>query len=198
MAEATYIANWNNFRSENLVQDKATAFLADVKLGANITKAQLLLTAEMLATSGAKGAADTATGNRILRKRAAFHSPVGAAYLMNIATNDGVDEAVGTPKQTTIANLGLDEGLRLLVTTATWAPSSTVSTYLRYGMLRSAAASAQNSDKIGSEWDLGASYQLSRSATLYLDYGRFTPGAFYAITNRQKAELTTLRYKFSF
>jgi hypothetical protein len=156
--------------------------------------AKVNLGLEGLATPGATNSSNA--GNKVLNRRGSFSSAVGAAYLLNVATNDGVDDAPGTPKQSIVADLNLDEGLRILVGSVGWSINKNWSAYFRAGHITTAADSAQRSRAYGNELDLGGAYQVTPSATLSLDYGYFKPGAFFV--SRSPAELASMKYKFSF
>ncbi len=195
--EGTFIHNQNYFTPDApaAATDSAGSYLADLKIGTQLFSPQWGLSLEGLITPGAKNATDT-SGNRVLGRRRAFASPVGAAYLMTVATNDGVDDAPGTPKQSTIGNLGLDEGIRLGLATVTYAPSKKWTFLIRGGKISTAATSAQGSTDYGSEIDLGIVRQLTPSSTITADFGTFKPGAFFQ--DRSPAQLLSIKYKFSF
>lgn len=194
-AEGTLIGNWSSFQNQAVGKDSYFSYLADLKLGYTLPSPQIGLALEGLLTPGAKNATDTSTGNKVLSKRKAFNSPVGAAYLMTIATNDGVDEAPGTPKQSIIANLGQDEGLRMLIASLSTNLSKRFTVFARHGQLWSQAESSLNSNRIGSETDIGSVYQMTPAATISVEYGYFEPGNFYLY--HSSAQLLSVKYKLS-
>jgi hypothetical protein len=152
------------------------------------------LLVEALATPGASNTTD-ATGKTVLGSRRGFSS-VGPAYLFTIANSDGVDDAPGTAKETTIASLNQAEGLQVALVKASQAFTDKLSGFVRVGTLRTAAPSSTGSSHLGDEVDLNATYELSPGTTLQMDYGYFKPGPFFE--KREAAHLMSTRLKFSF
>ena len=193
--QVTLIGNSNSVTSGSQ-KSSYQSYLLDIKGNYSLSE-RYVLSLEGLSTPGAKDARDTASGNPILGKRRAFVSPVGVSYLLSVATSDGADDAPGTPKQSTIANLGLEEGLRIAVATLNFTVSRKTSALLRFGYLASAESSATtDSNEIGQEIDAQLIHNLTPTMSLQLDYGYFTPGPYFS--NREAAELIALRTKFSF
>lgn len=193
--EANFIHNQNIFTPNTSYKaDASTSYLADAKISAALGNAQWNLSLEGIVTPGAKTAANG--GNRVLGRRRGFNSPQGASYLMTVATNDGLDDAPGTLKQSTIASLSQDEGLRIAVATATWNASKKWTFFVRGGVLATEADSALGSNRLGKELDASVIHQLTPSATVAAEFGTFVPGAFFA--SRSPADLLTVKYKYSF
>lgn len=179
------------------------AWLADAKVTYNWEAPQITFTFEGLATPGGQGVTvstngdTTAVSRQDIRKKKNFVSPIGAAYLMNIATSDGADDAPGTPKQSVIANLNFDEGLRVGIFSTTFNFSKRLTGYFRYGFFQSEKKNATTQSTIlGHEGDFGAVYQLTPSSLVQLDYGRFFPGQFYQ--THTPADLAAVKYRFNF
>lgn len=197
LVEASYIANWNRFPgASGVAANTSASYLADLKMGYTFAKSQITISAEGLMTPGAKAAVDPGTGNKVITKRKGFSSPVEASYLLTVATNDGVDDAPGTPKQSIIGNLSQDEGLRFLIGTISANLTKSITLFTRYGHLSSAAESSQNSKQMGQEYDLGCNYQATPATNVSFDFGYFKPGAFFQ--NRNAATLGSLKYKLTF
>lgn len=196
VVEATGIGNRVSTRLPSQ-KDEYSAYLFDAKLTYAWEAPQIDFTLEGLITPGATGVTESSTGKQRSGKRRNFVSPVGATYLLTVMTSDGVDDAPGTPKQSTLANLNQEEGLRLLVFTSSVNVTKRMTLFGRYGrLMTSSPSSATSSKTLGDEVDLGAVYQLTPSATLQADYGHFMPGAFYS--NRDTAALFATRLKFTF
>lgn len=192
----TIIGNWANAKL-GTEEDRLNAYLADLKLTYALGGAPITFSLEGLATSGAKDVTDSGSGNQILGRRKNFVSPIGASYLLTVASSDGADDAPGVPKQSVIAGLNQDEGLRMAVFTLNANLTNKFSGFVRYGHIRSAVGSgATGSNYLGDEADLGAVYQLTPSTSAQLDYGRFFPGAFFV--RKGTAELAAAKLKFSF
>ncbi len=197
LVEATYIANWNQFPgATGVAANTSNSYLADLKMGYTFAKPQITLSVEGLMTPGAKAAVDPATGNKVITKRKGFSSPISASYLLTVATNDGVDDAPGTPKQSVIGSLGQDEGLRIFVGTISSNLTKSFTLFTRFGTLSSAAESSSGSKEMGQEYDIGSIYQLTPATNITFDFGYFKPGTFFQ--NRNAATLGSLKYKLTF
>ena len=194
--QATAIGNWGR-TVLNKQEDHLTAYLADAKTTFVWDAPQATFTLEGLMTSGGKNVVDSGTGKQILGRRRGFASIIGAAYLLTVATSDGVDDAPGSPKQSIIGNLGMDEGLRALVFSTSINLNKKTTGLVRLGHLSSAeGSSATGKTSLGNEIDLEGVYQLSPSTSLQGDFGVFYPGDFYTLT--ASANLAALKMKFSF
>jgi hypothetical protein len=191
----TAIRSWTNTSLPG-GHDKATGGLLDLKLTRSIGEALLLLTVEGLYTTGGAGTTDASTRKQIRGRRNNFVSPVGAAYLFSIATSDGVDDSPGTPKESIIANLGQDEGLRIVGATVNTNLSRNLSGFLRFGYIGAGHAGPNGGKLLGLEYDAGLQYQLTTSTALLLDYGYFKPGNFYIHRNPAKLAAAKLKYSF--
>ena len=193
--QASLIGNWGKTKLASTT-DSYSAYLADARVSYLWPSTQINLSLEGLATSGASGATDS-SGVALAGKRKAFASPIGAAYLMTIATSDGVDDAPGTPKQSIIGNLGMSEGLRAVVLSGSFNVHKKTTALVRVGHLASAAkSSVTNSSVLGNEFDLEGVYQLSPSTTLQADFAQFYPGAYFV--DHATAYLIAAKLKFSF
>lgn len=194
--QGTAIGNWVKTKLES-GSDSFHGHLLDLRISQSWANSSLVTSLEGLTTSGAKGVTDTAANKQIRGKRKNFVSPVAAAYLLSIATSDGVDDSPGSPKESIIGNLNLDEGLRVLVAGINTNLTRKVSGFLRYGYLLAGNGSAATGKKtMGSETDLGLVYQITPSTSLQLDYGAFMPGDFF--DKRATARLAATKMKFSF
>lgn len=192
-AEATFINNWGDHKGDNSNSDTMSATLIDGKVGYLVESLDLDVNAEALMTS-AKENEDGSIG-----KRNTFVSLINTAYLLTVATSDGVDDAPGAPKDTVLGGLTQREGLRLLVGKVTKNWGKRFTTFLRYAKLDSAVknTTTQNTD-MGSEVDFGAVYQLSPGTTLQFDWGRLDPGTYYGTGPKDAASLAALKMKFAF
>ncbi len=197
--EGTYIYNRNTFAGEsNGPKEAYDANLVDVKLTNSWKDQKVDVLLESLATSGSSGSVASGQTVASIGKRKSYSAPdPGAAYMFTIATSDGVDEAPGSKKESIIGNLSQLEGMQASVFKISKGIGSKFTGFFRYGILKSAAKNADTqSNDMGQEWDIQGSYELSPGTLLQVDYGEFTPGAYYA--NRDKASLFTTRLKFSF
>jgi hypothetical protein len=194
-AEGSYIHHFSNTKLAGH-NNQTRGYLMDAK--ARYTwPTGLETTLEGILTSGSSGSVDTGTGSQIIAKKHNFVSPFGNSYLLSIATSDGADDAPGSPKQSILANLSLNEGLKMLVASANYAFTKKLSGYYRYGLIRSKEdSSTTRSNDYGQEHDAGLVYQVNSSSLVQVDYGRFLPGAFFSA--RTFAELFAMKYKFSF
>lgn len=196
-AQGTVIGSWTRAKVGAANTDTLSAYLADAKLTYNWEAPQLKFTLEGLGTSGAKGVVESTTGKPVFGKRKGFPSPVGASYLLTVATSDGVDDAPGSPKQSILGSLSQDEGLRIGVFTVSANVTKRMTCFGRVAKLATAEGSTTTtSTDYGEELDAGAVYQLTPSATFQLDYGRFKPGNFFA--EKQAADLFAAKIKYSF
>lgn len=194
--QGTAIQNWVSTKFTG-GKDSFNGHLLDLRLTKKWSDSIFVTTLEGLVTSGAKGVTDATSGKQIRGKRANFVSPIAAAYLLSIATSDGVDDSPGTPKESIIGNLNLDEGLQIAVLGVTANVTRKASVLFRYGHLKAGNGSvATGKTHIGDEVDLGLLYQLTPSTSLQLDYAFFMPGNFYATS--ATARLTAAKMKFSF
>jgi hypothetical protein len=176
----TYIHNWGKFHGDGEEHtDKLKAKLQDAKIMFNWQAPQMTFSLEGLETSGAKGS-QNASGQYYIGKRKNFMSPIGAAYLMTIATSDGADDAPGSPKQSTVANLNLPEGLRMAIFTTSANMTKRATLFARAGMIKTQAnANITESSDYGKEFDLGGVYQLTPSTIFQIDYGDFIQVDFF-------------------
>lgn len=194
--DLTGIGNWVRLKGAD-ISSNSFAYLADAKMSYLWSAPQVTFTLEGLATPGATGVTESTTNRQIASKRKNFVSPVGTGYLMTIATSDGLDDSVGTPKQSIIGNLGMDEGLRVAVFSTAVGLTKKLTLLTRWGYLMTAAASsATGSKQLGHEGDVQAVYQVTPSTTLQLDYAKFFPGKFYS--ERNPADLAAAKMKFVF
>lgn len=178
------------------LKDQYTGALWDIKAN-YVLQGDLSCSVEALGTTGSSGWKESTTGKPLVGKRKNFVSPVGAAYLLTIATSDGADDSPGTPKQSVIGNLGLEEGLNLWVTSINWTPNKKWTAIVRYGILQSTEPSSDaNGRYLGSEADLQWVHQLTPSASLQLDLARFYPGSYFV--SHSEATLGAAKFKFSF
>ncbi len=192
--QATLIGNFGK-TSLGTTESSHSAYLADARITYNWLDKKTSFTLEGLMTPGA-AATDAGTGKVIAGRRKNFMSPVGTSYLMTIATSDGADDAPGSLKESTIATLGQEEGLRIAVFTATHVFSEQLTGFARVGMIRTAVNGANGSTRIGEEIDIGWAYKLTPETTLQVDWGHFMPGPFFAL--RAPADLFAARMKFAF
>lgn len=192
--ELTGIGNWIRSRAAAF-EKNYFAYLLDGKV--SYTLGAFRISAEGLLTPGGKDLTDASTGQTILDRRKSFISPIGASYLLSIATSDGADDAPGAPRQSTLASLSQNEGLKVGVLTLSADLNKRTNAYVRYGKLSSRApASPNRGTDMGQELDVGGLYQITPSTILQLDYGRFYPGDFFA--KRDTATLFAARVKYNF
>jgi hypothetical protein len=195
--EANAIASQAKFKADSGQSDSNMGWLAHVKVDSDFS-AGWNLSLEGLGTSGEN---DSRVGTvKTLGKRKNFSSPdPSAAYLLTVVTNDGGDDAPGSVQQSAnvIGRLDLDEGLRILVVTANKSFGEKVESFLRYGTIKSASKRLlTGSDDFGSEIDFQIKLKSDNSTSWTFDHGVLSPGSFHV--NRDRASLTTLRYKLEF
>lgn len=197
--QGTYILNSGKFAADsNGPTDSVTANLVDVKIISPWKEHGMTFLLEALSTTGAGDSVTTGQSVQNVGGRKNFASPnPGAAYLLTLATSDGADDAPGTAKESIIGSLAQNEGVQIYVFKVSKDFSDKLSGFARAGVLKSTEANAvTNSKDLGSEWDIGGNYLLSKDLNLQVDFATFKPGAFY--TTSETATLITTRLKFSF
>lgn len=190
------ITNQGSWRSDNSgLSDTYTATLLNAKIDYSLKN--WIFSLEGLSTTGASDQVSGLGGGlSSIGKRKSFAAN-GVLYLLTIATNDGVDEAPGVPKESIIGGINQAEGVQIMVLKACTILNDKWSGFIRYGSVNAAqSSSTTNARAIGTEIDVQASYQLSKSAILQIDGAIFTPGSFYV--KNDTAQFLGLRWKFSF
>lgn len=190
------ITNQGNWKSDSSgLSDTYTAALVNAKLDYSLKNWSFAI--EGLSTTGASDQVSSLGGGlSSIGKRKSFAAN-GVPYLLTIATNDGVDEAPGVPKESIIGGINQAEGVQIMVLKACTILNDKWSGFIRYGVVNAAQkSSTTDSSAMGTEIDIQASYQLSKSALLQIDGAIFTPGSFYL--KKDAAQFLGLRWKFSF
>jgi hypothetical protein len=192
----TGISNSSSYKADGTGTGSgdASSYLADARVVYNIGAIDSTLTVEGLLTSGSKS--DTTFATYADHKNFVSISPK-TSYLLTIACNDGADDAAGAPKQL-VAPLDHSYGLNVAVVKLEHAFGK-LNTFVRYGKVMSAEVhETRKSADMGEEIDLQAAYELDKATQIQFDWAQFTPGQFYATTQRDAATLLTTSLKFKF
>lgn len=194
--DLTGIYNSARTKFANFVeQDAYSAYLVDLKAKYKAEGSKFEFAIEGLATPGAKNVKDSDV--TVIGKRRAFASPVETSYLLTIATSDGADEAPGSKKEAiSTASLATPEGLNLVIGTVKYDFNDELSSFVRYGHITSAIASAQGSCILGDEFNYQLLFKTDANSSLQFDYAYLSVGSFY--TNPKDAQLFAARYKVEF
>ncbi len=194
----TAIGNQGNWRADSGgLTDTYSASLADARFGYSVKKWNTDFTLEGMSTTGASDQVSTAGGGLASIGKRKYFAANGVSYLLTIATSDGLDEAPGVPKESIIGGINQSEGLQIVVLKANTTFNDKWSGFVRFGSVKTAAVSGTtNSNSLGNEVDLEATYQLSKGALLQFDGAVFNPGSYY--TKKDAAQFFGTRWKFSF
>lgn len=199
--EATGIENWSKFKpiEGSTAGDSVRSNLLDAKITYSFASPQIDLSIEGLRTSGSDTGYKADTGQRVVGKRHNFNSPIAACYLMTIGCSDGVDDAPGSPKESIVGNLNLNEGVQYLIYKAAWSPIKSLTLMGRFGKIKSTHPNfTTKGNGIGDEYDLNIAYELSAGAVLSFDAARLKPGNYYDPNTRDMAQLYATKLKYSF
>lgn len=194
----TAIGNQGSWKADSgSLSDTYSASLLDARFGYSVKKWNTDFVLEGMSTTGASDQVSSAGGGlSSIGKRKSFAAN-GVSYLLTIATSDGLDEAPGVPKESVIGGINQSEGLQIVVLKANTTFSDKWSGFIRYGSVKSATVSSTtNSNNLGSEVDVQATYQLSKGALLQFDGAIFSPGSYF--TKKDAAQFFGTRWKFSF
>lgn len=125
-----------------------------------------------------------------------FYSIVAFPYLLTIFTSDGADDSPGATKPAGYGKMDDEHGLQVGVISLNYNISRKATLLLRAGYLQKAFQPNGLGQKVGQEYDLEYTYQLSPSSQLQLDYAYAEPGA--GISTQTDFQLISSKIKFSF
>ena len=185
----TAIGNWNQTVAQTS-SDGYMSYLLDGKLTYVWERPRINFTVEGLMTPG--------TTNGSLGNRKTFQSNSVTHYIFNIAGSDGWDDAPGSARDYVVGKTSNQEGMQVLALTVSSPFTKKFTAYARGGILNTAAEQAvTHSTQFGSEYDCGASYQMSPSTSWQLDLGEFMPGQYFG-NHVAPVYLGATKIKFSF
>ncbi len=187
--QLSLIGNWNQTLAPS---DKEiySSYLLDGKLGFMWEAPRINFSLEGLLTPGST---DGALGHR-----RAFASQTGTHYLFNVVGSDGWDDAPGSAREYVVGPTNLQEGMRVIALTATSSINKNFTSYLRGGYIATAAEqSVTQSKHFGTEYDAGATYQITPSTSWQFDFGAFLPGKYFA-ENLAPVYLGATKIRFNF
>jgi hypothetical protein len=197
--ELNLIANQSQFKADSGgPSDNNSSWLAHARIDREVSS-QYSLGVDVLATSGSSFS--RVGGVQVLghRKNYATADPA-QAYLLTLATSDGVDDSAGSGRAEVsnhIGRLDLDEGLRIGVISLSKTINEKWDGLLRFGQIQTASENtAAKSTDYGSEVDVKIKFKASTNTSWILEGGVFNPGKYF--TNQDNASLAALKYRLDF